>query len=1328
MNNDKTIIINKRYFNNIEKSVDSLNQFFTSNFQKKDLLKVDEVSDLDQGVKDILDSIDTVDSRWITNPELAADAADKLNESKEDALEFIMDKEEGNDFMSYCDYIGDTGLSNTAKEFLSFKALEQISDNMSSFEKLLNGIYSFELFTKPSQYKKEIETFGQNVPKGECSDVLGGTEYSVFNLKDYVTGLFENEDIELPEDMDIQKEMERVSTFTDLDPNIKIAVNESIQEAAAVNYFTNTKPKNIKYSNGKWQISDQFEKTVDELIAGLRKCESSEDLKSFIESNVKKYSSINDTVAPFILVQGFIKKGNGKFTKYSDSYKSIVSKNNGAKRFENYDIFTTFKSDKEGTLKFISDFCKLKLVNDSKAKISNNTLLTLFNIFDSRIYFDIMYNMIPDKEKKDKGMDEDSFVRKQRAIINNNSRGSNPYQNKNDEIKDTESTSSEINEYAYEMIRSMGDMTITDMSLCESWHDMLHEEIMTLDDGLYNAGIPVSATYDYIDESFYVIDGISNDILMESFSERAKVVGKTVLGGLIGNFGLEAGTYAALRAGLAGLLGIKGVTLLELLVFGKLGMAGGAIVGNLIAKKSRGKSIKAEIVRDTNSIITALSKETDEIDDYIIRDLKKRARNLAETLSFAIKRKDLFKEDDREKLVDLHHAVININTKLDANDKEKNKSIISTFFKAADAVLIMITKIDPKQYVSQNELPLNEKEDDLDSNKTIEPIDDEDTSDETESKESDDVDESEDNDDTDADDESVSESYINIIPDQVFLETKSEYYKMYYGTYYSALIGGIGSMVGINALLFYGFKVLTLSNIIMAAYSIPGVLLGYAISHKILAAKRDKGIKGEIVEDIEDVLNMLSKPADSVEKVKIWKVKGKIVYLYDSLNFAINRKTDDFSVSEKQDLIKLRNATNNLYKKISKDNFEQNKELFKEFFEQCDVVLKMLTGITNDEVKKLTKDFEEKVVKEYAIQEVDDGSIPEYMKTRIKLSDESGNTRRSTVEPVSVPSDDGNVPSNSIDDLAMSIDAKINAGDDNINDIIGREAKKDGTHIVYNVTNNYSYSNSFNKTSNDLSQNKHTDQSVHAEKTTDLSNRNALSRREQSNNKYNSTGSSDSKDEKSVKEFSTGYSVESVFAFLNSEEPLLEASDTKPPKEDSLTKAMDRDRKSLPKQQAAKKAVNKAVGTAKAVTKPVVRTKHWLLGIVDSLVKRKEDKVKAEIIESPSYRTALFKAGRIALKIGLTGVAFTINGYLGAAYLLAQASNVADRQRLRKEVENEFATEMRILDDKIRLADEEDTPESRKAKWEMMRLRGKMQRIVTNQVPGAKVIHPTAVD
>jgi hypothetical protein len=248
------------------------------------------------------------------------------------------------------------------------------------------------------------------------------------------------------------------------------------------------------------------------------------------------------------------------------------------------------------------------------------------------------------------------------------------------------------------------------------------------------------------------------------------------------------------------------------------------------------------------------------------------------------------------------------------------------------------------------------------------------------------------------------------------------------------------------------------------------------------------------------------------------------------------------------------------------------------------------------------------------------------------------------------------------------------------------------------------------------------DQSVKDQSVKDQSKKNNTS---PSNNKYNSTTDSNTKDEKKVQEFSTGYSVEDVFAFLESEEPLLEADGAnKPPKEDSLTKAMDRDRKKLPKQQAAKKTANKVVSTAKAVAKPAIRTKQWLLGIVDSLVQRSDDKVKAEIIQERSYRTALYKAMRIAIKAGLAGVAWTISGYLCAAYVAIVAAKEIDKQRLKKEVRREFAVEMRILDDKIRVADQNGDFQD---KWKMMRLRSKMESIAANEATHQTIAHPSSV-
>ena len=84
--------------------------------------------------------------------------------------------------------------------------------------------------------------------------------------------------------------------------------------------------------------------------------------------------------------------------KYVDSYDSIIKQNKGAGRFKNYDLFSCFKTDKEATVKFIEDFMTLNLMNDENCSIDNNTVLTLFNIFDSHIYLTLMYNLMPTKQ------------------------------------------------------------------------------------------------------------------------------------------------------------------------------------------------------------------------------------------------------------------------------------------------------------------------------------------------------------------------------------------------------------------------------------------------------------------------------------------------------------------------------------------------------------------------------------------------------------------------------------------------------------------------------------------------------------------------------------------------------------------------------------------------------------------------------------------------------------------------------------------------------------------------------------------------------------------
>lgn len=194
--------------------------------------------------------------------------------------------------------------------------------------------------------------------------------------------------------------------------------------------------------------------------------------------------------------------------------------------------------------------------------------------------------------------------------------------------------------------------------------------------------------------------------------------------------------------------------------------------------------------------------------------------------------------------------------------------------------------------------------------------------------------------------------------------------------------------------------------------------------------------------------------------------------------------------------------------------------------------------------------------------------------------------------------------------------------------------------------------------------------------------------------------------------------------FLESKEPQSNGNNAgNPPKEDLLTKAMDKDRETLAKQQGAKKGLTKALNTGEAVLKPVTRTKQWLTKFVDSMIKRDENKVKAEIIENDSYRSSVYKAARLALKLGMTGLFFSIQPYLGATYVAVQGLKAYDKQRLKKEVQQEMEAELEVINEKIEDLSRSDRPEDLKKKYEYMRMKKKVEQQIL-KAPGSTIRHP----
>lgn len=879
------IVVKKSYFDNIEKTIDSLNQFFSSNFKQKNFPVVDGDYEVDDSVMKIVGLMNGVESSWVDNPEEVERIVSAINT--------VSEKYEDHPYEQICDN-NDSVTIDHIDAFVSFKALQFIADHFDEFSKLMNGIYSMELFTKPSKYKSVIELFSQDINISEIEKVQDDLHTPIFDGAAYIKSLFDSKQITMPKGLDEQEEVKRFYNFQDSPMEIQVDDTDKeitpVQEAAEVNYFTKRKPIHIKYDEkkDKFHISAQFRKAIDQLKDGLEKCKNSEDLLDFFDDPKGRYPQADDfssNVIPFILAKVFnnTKKYPNQdmdmtlFRPYINSYKSIIDNNPGAKRFSNYDLFSTFKTDKKGTIQFIIDFCEINFYNDASAAITNNNLLTIFNIFDSRIYFDILYNLIPDKVKKTKFPSEDEFVKRIRARVNKNSKSTNVYKPEVKAAVENElPTAEEVVEYTTASIKEFGDMSISDMMLCEHFQQILRDEINTLDTRIYNEGL------------------------------------------------------SPIRI------------------------------------------------------------------DWMLKDYK-----------------------------------------------------------------------------------------------------------------------------------------------------------------------------------------------------------------------------------------------DTV------------------------------------------------------------------------------------------------------IQETDKGDIPEYMKTRVRLSDEMGTSPKVTQTEVQVPPD---TPTNSVDELTDSIDAKMDANTDKLDEMLGANATKDGKNIVINVTNNYN--NSFNRddhsdhsSHNDLSTGKNINKSNNVTTTHTNSHNTTTSDKPDklsvsvsadidkgSNNNNNSNSKNDTKDSK-VQEFASGYSVDDVFAFLESEEPLSRITEATAPK-GSLTNAMmDLDKESRKVQQKSKRSVQKGIGATKTLLKPAMRTKQWLAGIVDSLIKRNEDTVKTEIIESPGYRSTLFKATRLALKLGMFGIAFTINPYIGAAYAALKTSQAIDKERLKREVEGEMAAEIDILDYKI---EEAKAAGDVKAVSEMKRLRAKMTRI-TSDIPRSNVKHARSV-
>lgn len=1233
------IIIKQSYFTNIQTAINSLNEFCSSGFRVKNFPVLDGDFQLDPLLERILSRLDSVDPTWLEDEGKLNGIIEMINENiaNIDPVDGVYETivSSNNEMMI-----------KAIDAYIGFKLLQVIADNFQDFIRFVNGIYTFEIFTKPDQYSDVLDKFGQFIPLNEIPEL--DLEEKIFDEGFYVDGVFKNEQIELPESMDEGTETERIINRAPLQ-GVEVFVDDSVQEAAEVNYFTETKPKHMKYSTKmkKWLVSNQFEKTVNDLVAGLRKCDSTDDLTAFFKSDFwRNMRDLSDTIIPYILVKVFDnpKKFDGKFNteNYSKSYASIIKQNNGAKRFQNYDIFTTFKSDKEGTIKFIEDFLKLNLVNDPDASISNNTLLTLFNIFDSRIYLDIVYNYAPDSVKKEKT--EDQFVKEVRGKINKNSRTAKTYTNDqgaqdpspDDKVDDSKT----VSEYVVNELNKLGDMSISDMMACEQFSHIVECDIDTLGDKMYNSGLSPFLVEEYIGESFYDIDSQVYDVFEEASMKVKRDAFQQGVCSLMANME-EIVKLDKEHRWNANTLGSRYKT-----TYNPVAIFLFPIFTSVTASSEEHTNIK-QVYHSTKQ---ALKGKRGSFTSEQLQTLQ-RLHDLTGDLWGTVK---MFWTNPRN-----WFKMLNVMK----NDKTQKRT------KEMADIAREIVALKPKlSFIIDN-------------------------------------------------DDFVNEYWYDGSAEYVFQEATTEKNRERLRTAVNLVMRDMQKISDLakkkqwtNNACISIFKDETKGNVKEALkYSNRGATgsCGKFQDQEVNVLKSFGEKLAELLKTVKSInINPLIgknvKEAGNVHKVAtlandILGMKGELEFI----NSEVVKDSDGPAVPTDHD--------------IKSESFEYNIDTFKMIMEQ------------------------------------ETGGIPEYMKTRFKMTDKVG----ATVTPTALPE---GVPQNPVPEITDSIDAKLDAGGDSLGDMIGagfennpNKDKAEGK-IVVNVTNNYT--NSFNRDSNNTTTNTTTNDDHSTGKTTNTTNTNSNNKSNSdndnshdnqtdsssnksvkktdvkksktdnsdrshststkgSNNNNNSNDSADLKDSPTFKDgeqkLSSGKTVQEMFMFLESEEPQSTGNTATRPKEDLLTKAMDHDRKTLATQQKAKHGVQKIANTGKAVLKPVTRTKQWLTKVVDSLIKRDEDKVKAALIENRSYRSAVYKASRLAIKLGLISVAFSIQPYLGLTVAGIEGLKLADRNRLKKEVQQEMESELEVIDEKIKDLNSMNTPEARKEKYELMRMKKKIE-------------------
>lgn len=169
-----------------------------------------------------------------------------------------------------------------------------------------------------------------------------------------------------------------------------------------------------------------------------------------------------------------------------------------------------------------------------------------------------------------------------------------------------------------------------------------------------------------------------------------------------------------------------------------------------------------------------------------------------------------------------------------------------------------------------------------------------------------------------------------------------------------------------------------------------------------------------------------------------------------------------------------------------------------------------------------------------------------------------------------------------------------------------------------------------------------------------------------------------------------------------------DADDDKPKSDHPIKDTLqDIDSALLKHQQNAKKAVQNAQNAGRAFVKPFKRTEQWISKMVYDWKDKDENKIKEKMAD-PHARSNLFDAIKKATMAGsLLKAGLLLNPVFLVLSLIRGAGKNNKEIRLRNEMIGELKTELAIIDEKIKDA---DNANDTKAKYRLMRLKNEINK------------------